>query len=363
MESESSPRLLHAVILAGGLGTRFWPFSRSDCPKQFLNVSGETSLIQSAFHLTHPWIPPERKWVVTNHQFAAQTQNHLPLVPPSQIIQEPCGRNTAPAIGLAALCIQASDPDGIMLIMPADHVIEPLEAFQQNVQQGWQQIQQNPQQLVLFGVPPSDPATGFGYLERAELIADGVFRVRAFHEKPDRPTAERYLRDGRFFWNCGIFMWRAAEILRLLHQYEPEIGAALEELRPVVGQPEWNARLQQVFPRMKSISIDYAVLERERNIAVVEAAFAWNDVGGWEALARLHPADSQGNIVQGNHVGIDTASCIICSSSDHLIGTIGIQDCLIVQTPRATLVARRNDEQGIRDLLAAIRNQGHAEFL
>lgn len=363
IELEQAPPRLHGVILAGGVGTRFWPYSRSNCPKQFLKVSGERSLIQSAFDLTHPWIAADRKWVVTNHQYADQTAEHLPLVSAEQILQEPCGRNTAPAIGLAALCIQARDPEAVMLVMPADHVISPAETFRRNVQQGLQQIEQNPTQLILFGIPPADPATGFGYIERGAPVAPGLFPVKAFHEKPDRPTAERYLRDGRFFWNCGIFMWKAAEILRLLKQYEPEIAAALKELQPSIGQPDWNDQLQRVFPRMKSISIDYAVLERERSIAVIEAGFSWNDVGGWEALSRLHPVDSQGNLVLGQHTGIDTENCLICSSGDHLVGTIGLKNCLIVQTPQATLVARRNDEQGIRDLLVLIRERGFSRYL
>jgi len=363
MPDNLNTQQLHGVILAGGFGKRFWPFSRSHLPKQFLKLNEEHSLLQSAFALTDPWIPPCRKWVVTNGQFAELTQSHLPEIRGEHLLLEPCGRNTAPAIGLAAMVLVANDPDAVMLVMPADHVIGPSEAFRQDVERGYQLIQADPEQLVLFGVPPHDPATGFGYIERGQPVAPGIFRVQSFREKPDRATAEAYFREGHFFWNCGIFMWRAAEILNRLAQAEPEIGRLLDELQPWVGQEEWNARVSEVFPRMKSISIDYAVLERDRNIAVVEASFQWDDVGSWDALPRILPADEQGNVIRGTHVGIATHNCIVCSTPGHLVGTVGLQDCIIVQTPQATLVAHRDDEQGIRTLLAALEKQGLNQFL
>lgn len=355
--------MLHGVIMAGGIGTRFWPMSLQTRPKQFLSLGGETSLIQSAFGLIHPWIPAERTWVVTNQRFVSETQKHLPLLARERILQEPCGRNTAPCVGLAALCLDAIDPDAVMLVLSADHVIGPREAFQQNVDLAQQLVQTDPHQLVLFGVLPSYPATGFGYIERGEALAKGAYRVRAFREKPNRSTAEIYLREGRFFWNCGIFLWRATEILDLLQRHEPTIGSALQKLRPHVGQPDWNDALAEIFPEMKSISIDYAVLEREQNIAVVEAGFNWDDVGSWEAMTRMLPADASGNTVLGNYVGIESSGCIIRSTADHLVATIGLENCIVVQTGAATLVARRDDENGIRTLIAAIREQGFEKYL
>jgi len=355
--------MLHGVIIAGGVGTRFWPLSRQNCPKQFLTVRGDSSLIQSAFNLVHPWIPATQMWVVTNRRFAALTREHLPQIDPFRILQEPCGRNTAPAIGLAALRLHVQDPEAVMLVMSADHLIAPAEAFRENVQLGLSLIQRDPRQLVLFGVPPSDPATGFGYIERGKSLQAGVFDVQAFHEKPDRSTADRYVREGRFFWNCGIFMWRASEILQLIQKYEPELGNALESLRPACREPDWQAELEHVFPEMKSISIDYAVLEHQPHLAVIEAKFNWDDVGSWEAIARMQPTDAQGNTVQGQHVGIQTTDCLIHSTNQHLIATIGLQDFLVVHTPDATLVARRGDEQGIRQLVSLLQQQGAERFL
>ncbi|SFI04274.1 mannose-1-phosphate guanylyltransferase [Planctomicrobium piriforme] len=355
--------MLHAVIMAGGLGTRFWPLSRRASPKQFLTLQGERSLIQSAFDLAAPLMPAEQCWVVTGGQFVELTHEHLPSMPVAQILQEPCGRNTAPCIGLAALQIAARDPEATLLVMPADHVIAPAERFANDVQAAVDLIDADPERLVLFGKPPTFPATGFGYIHRGEPLAPGAYTVAGFREKPDRDTAESYLRSGEFFWNCGIFVWRASRILELLRTCEPELGRQLDELARYVGKPEWDAALNDIFPRMKSISIDYAVLERAPKIAVVEVTFDWDDVGSWEALARLLPGDSDGNVSVGPFVGLDTSGCIVRSTSEHLIATVGIENCVIVHTPHATLISRRDDEQGMRRLMALLTEQGRAADL
>lgn len=355
--------MLHCVIMAGGLGTRFWPLSLRTCPKQFLSFEGENSLIQKAYQLVEPTISSDRVWVVTGERFQELTSQHLPAVPADQILLEPCGRNTAPCLGIAAINLLAKDPDAIMLVMSADHVITPAEEFAKNVRLARQLVEESPESLVLFGVPPTYPSTGFGYIERGEGVLPGAFEVKAFREKPDRSTAEVYLRDGRFFWNCGIFVWRADEILRRLQQHEPEMYALLEELRPHLGRPSWQSALQEIFPRMKSISIDYAVLERGSGISVVEASFLWDDVGTWEAFSRIFPSDADGNATVGKHVGVETRNCIIRSVGDHLIGTVGLENLLVVHTGQATLVAQRNDDAGLRQLIAAIESRSLEGYL
>lgn len=365
--------MLHAVIMAGGSGTRFWPLSRRSRPKQFLELTGGRSLIQMAHDRCRPAIPPERIWVVTNDRMAEQTGRHLPAVPAGQILREPCGRNTAPCIGLAALCLTSADPEATMLVMPADHLIEPVSEFQSAVELAATAVQDDPARLVLFGVPPTYPATGFGYIERAGTEAAGhpgghpqrfpLFQVASFREKPDRVTAEEYLRTGRFYWNCGIFVWKAERILQAIREYEPEIAVWLDELRPYIGSGEWDAQLQTLFPRMKSISIDYAVLERERNISVLEAPFDWDDVGNWEAIGRHHPADDAGNVVIGRHCGLESRGCIVHASGNHLIATIGIHDCIIVQTSDATLIADRRDDNAVRQLVELLEQQGYGDVL
>ncbi|MCA8993773.1 MAG: mannose-1-phosphate guanylyltransferase [Planctomycetaceae bacterium] len=267
-------------------------------------------------------------------------------------------------------------------------------------------ISDSPDSLVLFGVPPTYPSTGFGYIERAEVKktlkergttrtrresfihfttldsaslfarsqkrprrADanfghpGIFHVKAFREKPNRETAEEYLRAGTFFWNCGIFVWRADRILEAIRTHEPEMAALVDELAPHFGQESWNAKLVELFPQMKSISIDFAVLERESNIAVVEAPFDWDDVGSWPALERLHSQDENGNTIVGLHRGIDTRNTIVHSTTDHVVATIGIEDCIVVHTSDATLVASRQDENAIRQLIELMQNVGDESLL
>jgi mannose-1-phosphate guanylyltransferase len=357
--------MLHAVVMAGGSGTRFWPQSRFARPKQFLPLFGEKTLLQATIERTAGWIPVDRTWIVTNHNHAAETSRQLPKLPSSNILKEPCGRNTAPCIGLAALQAAARDPEAVLAVMPADHVIEPPEVFRHSIEQAASIVERHPATLVLFGVRPSYPSVSFGYIEREEPLADvpNAFRVASFREKPDRGTAQEFVAAGRFLWNAGIFVWKAATILQALKRHEPQIGETLDRLKPAVGTPGWDAALAVEFPQMKSISIDYAVLERAQNVCVVEAPFAWDDVGSWQALGRLRGADAEQNTVEGPHCGVASQGCIVRTTPDHLVATIGISDCIIVHTPDATLVARKDDEESIRKLIEIIRERGHERFL
>jgi mannose-1-phosphate guanylyltransferase len=257
------------------------------------------------------------------------------------------------------------DPDATMLVLPADHVIQPIEAFEQAARRAAELLIDDGQRLVLFGVVPTFPSTGFGYIERGEPLSreNAAFAVAAFREKPDRATAEAYLRAGRFYWNCGIFVWRAQRILDALREFEPDMGRLTDQIASAIGTPSYEATVADVFPRMKSISIDYAVLERDRSIVVLEAPFGWDDVGSWEALPRLSGSDTEGNTVQGLHCGVDTRQCIIRSTPDHLVATLGLEDCIIVHTPDATFVARRGDENAIKQLVSALNERGLGHHL
>lgn len=358
--------MLHAVIMAGGSGTRFWPESRRGRPKQFLQLAGERTLIQATWDRCARFIPPVGQWVVTGQSHVAETTRQLPEVPSEQILAEPCGRNTAPCIGLAALKLLAIDHDPLMLVLPADHIIATDPQFQDAVEAAVKVIQDEPQAFVLFGVKPSEPATGFGYIQRGELIpkaAHPTFRVQAFREKPDRATAERYLADGNYYWNCGIFLWRARAILDALHAFVPEISVRLKTLQQAIGRPDWPAVLAAEFPQMPSISIDYAVLERAADVCVMEAPFDWDDVGTWQAVARWIPPDQQANTVAGQFCGVKTDGCIIRTTPEHLIATYGVRDLIIVHTPTATLVADRNDENALRQVTAELERQGLKDYL
>lgn len=357
--------MLHAVIMAGGSGTRFWPQSRQTLPKQFLKIGTKHTLIQETAARCLPLVSPERLWVVTGQAHAAETTRQLPDLPRTNMLVEPCARNTAPCIGLAAIRLLAADPDATMLVVPADHVIQPTSAFQAAVHQAAESLERDPSAFVLFGVTPNYPATGFGYIQRgAELEpATRLAKVAAFKEKPDLATAEQYVADGNYLWNCGIFVWKARTILEALAESQPETMARLQRLVPAIGTTRWDETLAAEFPGMTSISIDYAVLERAANVCVLPAPFGWDDVGSWHALSRLIPPDPAGNTVDGLHVGVSTTNCIIRSTPDHLVATIGVQDLIIVHTPTATLVADRQDEAAVKILLAEVERRGLKAYL
>ncbi|OYW21000.1 MAG: mannose-1-phosphate guanyltransferase [Planctomycetales bacterium 12-60-4] len=348
--------MLHAVVMAGGSGTRFWPQSRQSLPKQFLKIGTVRTLIQETVDRCLPLVDSQRLWIVTGAAHAAETQRQLPDLRPDQILVEPCPRNTAPCIGLAAIRCLAVDPDATMLVMPADHVIQPPAAFRSAVKIAVDHVQQQPQSLVLFGVVPSYAATGFGYIQRgAELLSSsGIHGVAAFREKPDADTAAKYVAAGDYYWNCGIFVWQASTILAALAEFQPEMHARLLRLAKAIDTPQWA---------MTSISIDYAVLERSASVQMLPATFAWDDVGSWQAMARLIPEDAAGNTVDGLHAGIETERCIIRSTNEHLVATVGVHDLIVVHTPTATLVANRSNEAAVKSLLDEVRRRGLDPFL
>ena len=358
--------MLHTVVMAGGSGTRFWPASRKKHPKQFLALQGESTLIQQAVGRCRGLSSNDCVWIATGAAHAVETGRQLPQIPDAHILIEPCGRNTAPCIGLAAVCLLAEDPDAVMLVTPADHVIQPTEQFEAAVHRAVETVSAFSEKICTFGIVPTRPATGYGYIERGAALPDGpdrVFVVDRFREKPDLETARQFLEAGTFLWNSGIFVWKAETIVRSLQQYEPELHARLMALREYCGTDGWGEALEREFPQMPSISIDYAVLERSEDVCVIEAPFHWDDVGSWSALPRLHEADENGNTVVGRFLGTDTHNCTIFSSDDHLVSTIGLDGCVVVHTPTATLVARLEDDGQLKKLLEEIESSGLGEWL
>ena len=357
--------MLHAVIMAGGSGTRFWPQSRRTNPKQLLRLAGERTMIQDTVGRCTDWIPAERTWVVTNESQANETRRQLPSLPEANVLIEPCGRNTAPCIGLAATRLLDQDPDAVMFVMPADHVIRPVAEFQAAGRRAASLIEHDPGQLVLFGIRPTYSATGYGYIQRGAGIdsAESTYRVASFREKPDRETAEQYVESGSYYWNCGIFCWQAKTIMELLARFEPELDARLQRISIAAGTDDQDAVLAAEFPQMKSISIDYAVLERAIDVVVVEAPFTWDDVGSWLALPRLSGSNADGNTLDGPYCGVRSKNCIIRTTGEHLVATVGVDDLVIVHTPDATLVAHRDDADAIRDLVTRIAESGLDQYL
>lgn len=355
---------LYAVILAGGSGTRFWPVSRRTLPKQFLTLVGERTMLQTTVERCQPWIPMANVRIVTNAVQATEVAAELPDLDSANIIVEPCGRNTAPCIGLAAIQLLQQDPDAVMVVLPSDHVIQPTDVFRAAVERAAGIVQESPDSFVLFGVPPTYPATGFGYIQRGSPTSGNLsFQVQGFREKPNLTVAEQFIQSGAYYWNCGIFVWRADAILKALGQFEPEIASGLKRMLLHSQAKGWKHALEVEFPLMKSISIDHAVLERAQDVIVLEAPFEWDDVGSWLALQRLLGSDEHNNTRNGLHCGIDTKGCIIRSSNEHLVATLGVEDLIIVHTPDATFVASKNNENAIRELVAELERQGLSRYL
>lgn len=373
--------MLHFLIMAGGSGTRFWPESRARRPKQFLPLSSPGSMIRTTVDRLGPMASPERVWVATTAPLVGQVVDQLPEVPVESIVVEPCGRNTAPCIGLAAMMIAQRDPEATMAVMPSDHVIDPPDEFRCQLAAAAELLEEEPDWLITFGIRPTYPAESFGYIERGEsyrpaAVALGlesesespianlpVYRVRQFREKPSVERAKQFLARGTFYWNAGIFVWRARTVLAALERHQPELFGRLKAIESALGTPHAVEVLRREFAAMTAISIDYAVLEHSTEVLMIEAAFPWDDLGSWQGLMRLQGGDDQGNVVSAKHVGLSTSGSLIRSSTDHLIATIGVRDLIIVHTPDATLVANKHDEESVRQLVAELKSRGWEEYL
>ncbi len=358
--------MLHAVIMAGGSGTRFWPASRKLRPKQLLALSGKRTMIQSTVDRLGDLIPPSRQLIVTNKLLVDAVRQQLPEIPAHNVVGEPCKRDTAPCIGLAAAMVHRLDPEGTMVVMPSDHVIESDDAFQSAISAGEKLIAEDPSRIVTFGIRPTYPAESFGYVQRGAELDSGdgtAFRVENFREKPDSAAAEAYLAAGTYYWNSGIFLWRASTILEALEKNVPQMRRHIEVIAQSLGSDAFDETLEREFTAIEGTSIDYAVMENYDNVVVIEAPFPWDDVGSWQALARLHDADDQGNTVVGSHVGIDTRGSIIHCDDGHTIVTIDVEDLIIVHTPDATLVAPKHAEERVREAVAALQKRNMTDKL
>ena len=360
--------MLHAIVMAGGSGTRFWPASRAALPKQLLPLAGDRTLLEDTVVRLEGLVPSERVMIVTSARLIDAARRQLPHVPEAGLVGEPCKRDTAPCIGLAALLVSRHDPDATMAVMPSDHVIRPAEKFQAAIRQAAALVEATPGRLVTFGIRPTYPAEGFGYIQQGAPLAVGpgdapAHAVARFREKPPASVAREYLAAGNYLWNAGIFVWKAKTILSALRERQPEMLGHLEAIAAAWDTPRRDAVFAAEFAAIKGISIDYAVLEHAPDVAVIEAPFTWDDLGGWSAVARQRGADEQGNTVVGRHLGIDSTGTIVHSGDGHLVVTMGLVNMLVVHTPDATLVAERSHEEAVRKVVAELESRGWTEYL
>ncbi len=345
---------LWAIIMAGGSGERLWPLSRRSHPKQTLRLGYARSLLQVTADRLREIVPPHRTVVVTTKNQAALVRDQLPGIRERHFLVEPASRNTAAAVGLGTVTILEEDPDAVIVTVPADHVIRPEEKFHRTIRKA-AALAVAREGLVCLGVKPTYPATGFGYIQpTGALVGPGGYRVGRFIEKPELKAAKRLVRRPRIYWNGGIFCWRGRTIMAAIRQWLPALHSGLEAIRRKAGAPGSGVRLQELYARLPSISIDVGVMERSRNAWVVPADFSWDDVGSWNSLGFLHGADPAGNVVLGAHLGLETAGSIVVGEPDHLVATAGVKDMIIVHTPDATLVCHKTQAQAVRKIVAQL---------
>ncbi len=354
----------YALILAGGSGTRLWPRSRKAHPKQLIDLIPPQTLLQKTYQRIAPLIPPERIYVATGVEYLNLVQKQLPEVPRENLIGEPTGHNTAPCIGLAALHLARRDPRGIMVSLHADHIIEHEEEFRGLLVAAVQMAKRG--HLVTLGVVPNYPETGYGYIHRGEKLGEvggwPVFRVRRFTEKPDAETAKRFLASGEYFWNSGMFLWRLDVILKEFSQHLPRLNGQLERIGQALGTEQETDVLERVWGEVEDISIDEGIMERAGDVVVIPADIGWSDVGSWATVGELLPHDATGNAISGEHLGLDTADCVI-HSSGRLVATIGLRYMIIVDTGDALLVCPKERAQEVRRLVELLREAGKKQYL
>jgi mannose-1-phosphate guanylyltransferase len=353
----------YALIIAGGSGTRLWPMSRAALPKQLIPLVGGKSLLEIAMRRLEGLLPADRCFVCAGQAHAEAVHRTVPQIGPGQFLGEPCGRDTLNAVGLGAAVLARRDAEAVIGVFTADHVIGPIERFQEIVGAGYALVEQHPETLVTFGIAPTGPAVGYGYLELGEAFGGTARRLRQFREKPDLETARKYVDAGpeKFLWNSGMFVWRAGTLLDCIRRFAPENHAGLMRIAEAWDTPRRQAVLGEVFPTLKKTSVDYAVMEpASRDPAMVVAAIPmpldWLDVGSWPAMGETCQHDEQGNSLAAERtLLLDTRGTLAASSDPkHLIATIGCDDLIIVHTPDATLVCRRDCADSVKELHAQV---------
>jgi mannose-1-phosphate guanylyltransferase len=346
----------HAVILAGGRGTRFWPRSRTRTPKQLLNIVGGSTMLEQTVARLAPLFPAARTWTVTNSEQAAAVRGLIPRAARRHVLSEPAGRNTAAAIGLAAIHVlrESRSDDALMAVLPADHYVAQPERYRRIVRAALRAAE-TPGELVVLGIPPTRAETGFGYIERGQLARRGkppIYLVRRFTEKPPAALARRYVSSGRYYWNAGMFFCRASTYLAALETFLPATHAALQRLAETIGTPRYTAALKRTYTKLANVSVDYAILEpatRARGagrVFVIPAEVGWSDIGSWAAVYELLAAKPGENVSAGPHFALDATGNFLWSP-EKFVAAIGVRDLVVVETPDALLLCPRDRAQDV----------------
>lgn len=358
---------MHAVIMAGGRGTRFWPRSREKKPKHLLDIVSSRTIIQETVDRIVPLIQPENILVVTGRKHARELIRQLPEIPVENILIEPVGRNTAACIGLAAIHIAKKAKNDVMLVLPSDHAIGQPAKYRAVLSAAATAARKH-NALVTIGIEPSGPHTGFGYLEGGESLgrvgSQEVFRVDSIREKPDLALARKFLKSGNFYWNSGMFVWKTSTILNEIKQHLPALHAGLLSIESALGTPAEAAVLTRTYKALASISIDYGVMEKAKNVLVIPAEFGWSDVGSWDALWDISPKDANGNATaQGSQALFEKSENAFVYSPKKLVALVGMKDVIVVETIDALLICKRNQSQDVKKIVDALEERKLRQWL
>jgi mannose-1-phosphate guanylyltransferase len=358
----------YVVIMAGGKGERFWPQSRLSRPKHLLPIVGEKPMLTQTVERLGEIVPPENVLIVTNAEQRDAVLDVCPMLPPENVVAEPVGRDTAAAVGLSTLLVAHRDPEAAFAMLPADHVIHDSAGFQSILDTAFSAAERE-DALVTVGIKAAYPATGYGYIERGEVVQTvddrPVYVVEAFKEKPDAETAEAYVESGKYYWNAGMFFWRVPVISKEFEAHTPDLWKALGAIREGMEQgTELSTLLETHYPKLEKISVDYAIMEKAKAVRVIESDFDWDDVGEWPAVERHYAKDAKDNVARGDVVIQDGSGNIVMADKAHTVALVGVDDLIVVHTKDATLVCRKDKAQDIKKLVKALGEDGqHGHLL
>jgi mannose-1-phosphate guanylyltransferase len=359
---------VYAVIMAGGVGSRFWPRSTEKTPKQLLEIVNRGTMIQNTVARMKNVIDPAKILIVTNKVQKPTVVKQLPQIPAENIIVEPIGRNTAPCIGLAALFIRRMDPDAVMVVLPADHLMADEEEFRRVLTLAiWVAYESG--KLITIGIQPSRPETGYGYIQVLDendgtnpYFDRGVYKVKTFAEKPNRETAQKFLESGDFLWNSGMFIWKVETILRELAHSIPELSAELDAIDDAIGTDRFDQAVETGYRRIRGISIDYGVMEKAHEVYVLRGEFGWSDVGSWDEVYRISGKDAEGNSVSGKTILHGTKNSLIFAG-DKIVAAVDVEDLIIIASENSILVCRRGESQDVKEVVDYLRRKQMTDYL
>ncbi|MBD3384288.1 NTP transferase domain-containing protein [candidate division KSB1 bacterium] len=354
----------HAVVMAGGAGTRFWPKSRESIPKQFLSLLGSQTLLQAAFERVRQFIPKNQTWIVSTKDHQSLLAEQIKSLSESHFILEPFGKNTAPCIALASLIVHQHDPDSVLIVLPADHIITNEKRFINICKKAVSLVEEHPDALVTIGIEPSYPATGYGYIQLGKKVPNfgEAFKVKTFAEKPDLEVAQKFYLSDEFLWNSGIFVWRTRTILNYFEELMPDLYDGLMEIRTALNKKNYDKVLERVYRQTRSESIDYGIMEKAGNVMVVKGGFGWSDVGSWDEVYKISSKDSNGNVLKGDIIAKDVSNTY-AEASDRMIALVGVKHLVVVDMNDVILICERDQAQDVKWVVEKLKRQKRNQLL